>query len=799
MKIKILTIMITLAIIISSTSAIVGAETCGVQTESDKDPSEIVIVEKKIQSGENWVDDYQADLGETVKFKISITYKDSDGPTGPAYKIKNIVVTDYLQFGLFVRMTDDLNYTDINFSREGYKITWDLQGVELFDNQTYEIEYEAVVGNIGELVNNVDVTCLEKCISVKREVTTNATINGVCNHDYVLLDVDKDGIDEMAIDYNDNSSDGYELFFDPNYNSYAYQIYKDGDNDGKIDHFIDINIDLFNYNVSNFLPDVYWDPDDIVLSDVVVRDVEYDGTDEWVFDSNGDSKLDKYYDPDDDLIHLYIPYSLTITTVGNGNVTVYPDGDIFLKDFEVELSAEPDEGWVFDHWSGDLTGSDTTTTIKMTEDKTITANFKAKNTTTGPTVKIIKPKKNMVYFYNIPLRLRLLGTKIVGPITVKVKAESDKGIKKVEFYLNNKLKHTARVGLLNTYKWTWFFKPIELNKKYVIKVVAYDKEDKNNSDEIVVKRVRSIFIPINNRTDKKPVVEIIKPKKNMVYFYNIPLRLRLLGTKIVGPITVKVKAESDKGIKKVEFYLNNKLKHTARVGPLNTYKWTWFFKPAEPNKMYTIKVVVYDREGNKNFDQIFVQRVRYHPLLKHPLLSIGIATTLAIGAGLTGAATVGGLFLLVKNIFNKNRGTETPDDNSNPDDGSSDDETNSEPIARITAPSSGIVGEPVTFDASDSYDPDGSSTLKYTWDFGDGSTGSGVTAKHTYSSPGKYKVVLIVTDDMGGESTKSMTIQINEGEPNTQKTDLFWYIVVGLSLILLAIIGLLFVGRKIYE
>ena len=679
MKIKILAIMVTLAMIIPSTSAIVGAETCGVQTESDKDPSEIVIVEKKIQSGENWVDNYQADLGETVKFKISITYKDSDGPTGPAYKIKNIVVTDYLQFGLFVRMADDLNYTDINFSREGYKITWDLQGVELFDNQTYEIEYEAVVGNLGELVNNVDVTCLEKCISVKREVTANATINGVCNHDYVLLDVDKDGIDEMAIDYNDNSSDGYELFFDPNYNSYAYQIYKDGDNDGKIDHFIDINIDLFNYNVSNFLPDVYWDPDNIVLSDVVVRDVEYDGTDEWVFDSNGDSKLDKYYDPDDDLIHPYIPYSLTITKVGNGNVTVYPDGDIFLKDFEVELSAEPDEGWVFDYWSGDLTGSDTTTTIKMTKDKTITANFKAKNTTTGPTVKIIKPKKNMVYFYNIPLRLRLLGTKIVGPITVKVKAESDKGIKKVEFYLNNKLKHTARVGLLNT------------------------------------------------------------------------------------------------------------------------YKWTWFFKPAEPNKMYTIKVVVYDREGNKNFDQIFVQRVRSHPLLKHPLLSIGIAATLAIGAGLTGAATVGGLFLLVKNIFNKNRGTETPDDNSNPDDGSSDDETNSEPIARITAPSSGIVGEPVTFDASDSYDPDGSNTLKYTWDFGDGSTGSGVTAKHTYSSPGKYKVVLIVTDDMGGESTKSMTIQINEGEPNTQKTDLFWYIVTGLSLILLATIGLLFVGRKIYE
>jgi len=89
--------------------------------------------------------------------------------------------------------------------------------------------------------------------------------------------------------------------------------------------------------------------------------------------------------------------------------------------------------------------------------------------------------------------------------------------------------------------------------------------------------------------------------------------------------------------------------------------------------------------------------------------------------------------------------------------------------------------------------------LRYSWDFGDGTTGYGINPEHTYTSPGKYKVTLKVTDSMGGESTASMTIQIDEKQSTTQNTDLFWYIVLGLSLILLAIIGLLFVGRKIYE
>lgn len=59
-----------------------------------------------------------------------------------------------------------------------------------------------------------------------------------------------------------------------------------------------------------------------------------------------------------------------------------------------------------------------------------------------------------------------------------------------------------------------------------------------------------------------------------------------------------------------------------------------------------------------------------------------------------------------------------------------------------------IVGEPVTFDASSSADPDGT-IASYTWDFGDGTTGIGRVAQHTYALSGPYTVVLRVTDDEG--------------------------------------------------
>ncbi|MGD8395624.1 MAG: PKD domain-containing protein [Candidatus Eiseniibacteriota bacterium] len=60
------------------------------------------------------------------------------------------------------------------------------------------------------------------------------------------------------------------------------------------------------------------------------------------------------------------------------------------------------------------------------------------------------------------------------------------------------------------------------------------------------------------------------------------------------------------------------------------------------------------------------------------------------------------------------------------------------------------IFEPLVLDGSGSSDPDGS-IIQYTWDFGDGQTGSGVTVTHIWEIGGEYTVTLCVTDDRFAE------------------------------------------------
>jgi len=60
----------------------------------------------------------------------------------------------------------------------------------------------------------------------------------------------------------------------------------------------------------------------------------------------------------------------------------------------------------------------------------------------------------------------------------------------------------------------------------------------------------------------------------------------------------------------------------------------------------------------------------------------------------------------------------------------------------------------VLFDGSGSTDEDGTIT-SYIWNFGDGSTGSGVTATHTYLVDGNFDATLTVIDDGNAQTTSS--------------------------------------------
>jgi PKD repeat protein len=82
------------------------------------------------------------------------------------------------------------------------------------------------------------------------------------------------------------------------------------------------------------------------------------------------------------------------------------------------------------------------------------------------------------------------------------------------------------------------------------------------------------------------------------------------------------------------------------------------------------------------------------------------------------------------------------------------------------------VEEWVSFDASESIDPDGQ-IVDYQWDFGDGETAHGISksvCRHGYYSSGKFPVNLTVTDNERDKSTKTLEINVEEPLPTAVGT-----------------------------
>jgi uncharacterized delta-60 repeat protein len=104
-----------------------------------------------------------------------------------------------------------------------------------------------------------------------------------------------------------------------------------------------------------------------------------------------------------------------------------------------------------------------------------------------------------------------------------------------------------------------------------------------------------------------------------------------------------------------------------------------------------------------------------------------------------------------------------------------------DPIANAIAdPNPQFVNQPVSFSASDSYDPDGGNITLYEWDwYNDGTWDqTGENVDHVYTSSGTYLVQLRVTDDesetdtldtpLSVEITSLNPIAVAEADPNPQ-------------------------------
>jgi len=92
--------------------------------------------------------------------------------------------------------------------------------------------------------------------------------------------------------------------------------------------------------------------------------------------------------------------------------------------------------------------------------------------------------------------------------------------------------------------------------------------------------------------------------------------------------------------------------------------------------------------------------------------------------------------------------------------------TNQPPVAKTQfSKTLAKVNEAITFDASQSFDPDGQIT-QYLWDFGDNTSSNQKVATHAYARTGNFSPKLTVTDDKGATGQAIGFITISPGGTN---------------------------------
>jgi len=114
--------------------------------------------------------------------------------------------------------------------------------------------------------------------------------------------------------------------------------------------------------------------DEVTVWANATLDSVFDG---WSGDISGDSSpVTITMDSSKSITATFLShFILTTSTVGDGTLSINPPGGTYIDGTTVELSANPEADWIFDSWSGDLTGDTNPDTITMDIDKTITCTF----------------------------------------------------------------------------------------------------------------------------------------------------------------------------------------------------------------------------------------------------------------------------------------------------------------------------------------------------------------------------------------------------------------------------------------
>lgn len=83
-----------------------------------------------------------------------------------------------------------------------------------------------------------------------------------------------------------------------------------------------------------------------------------------------------------------------------------------------------------------------------------------------------------------------------------------------------------------------------------------------------------------------------------------------------------------------------------------------------------------------------------------------------------------------------------------------------------------MTAQTINFNGGGSSDSDGT-IASYSWNFGDGGTGSGVAPTHAYNTTGSFTVTLTVTDNLGAQGSATTTASITTATANYYTQNFF--------------------------
>ncbi len=354
----------------------------------------------------------------------------------------------------------------------------------------------------------------------------------------------------------------------------------------------------------------------------------------WTGDLTGSENPEEITMNSDKIVNAHFninEYSLTINIEGNGEVIKNPDQESYEYGTVVELTAVPDTGWSFSHWSGDLTGSENPEYITINEDKEVTANFSINHYTLTIDIdgqgEVNKDPDLSSYPYGTIVELTAVPdgawefSHWSGDLNSSNNPEYitiDRNKSVTAHFSQNEF--TLTVNVIG--EGTVIKDPNQATYPYgtTVELTAVpetgwifdywdgDLTGSENPDEIVIdgdKVINAYF----KEDDVAPEIKITKPDYG-VYIFNQRLGGFIFPI-IFNDITVEVDAsDKDSGIEKVEFYIDGELRETDEEAPY-TFELTNHLK-----RFHTIDVIGYDNAGNTDDDSIraYMFGVRY-PLI----------------------------------------------------------------------------------------------------------------------------------------------------------------------------------------